>query len=276
VKSSWPVAHRDYVVLTVWDELPNGTFLICSLSVDNEEYPVQRPLVRGNILCNGIWLRPTTNGNCLVKIISQVDLCGSMSAKIINKMGHNTMLKVLLNLEKAVERPVQEMSDEVLSADEALKRLIEKRSKELQEWIDSTPLDRSEYSEDFGDAKCPNRISSRCVRRVLFSTPEKTEFSSNMENDDCSLLHETNLREDILSTGAAVSITGSKGPVVLVELSPHYGSLVFLLAVVMSLGIVYGLGYWSDLAQIFENVSLAAINGLQVWNRTENETGTCS
>jgi hypothetical protein len=198
--SLWPVAaQREFVVISLWDELPNGTFLICHMSVDDsiDEAAIATRrkggilpwsgTVRGTVNCSGVWLRPTSDGDCLVKMISHIDMGGSIPPKVANKLGHHVVYRTLLNIEKAVvDKPMVRLSNEAIAADNDIRNALLARSRELREWkqLSEIALRLSESVNSASPAdSTPGSQMSRSrndrsnVRRVLFSTPERTEMA---------------------------------------------------------------------------------------------------
>ena len=106
----WPTAPRDFLCCTTWDELEDGSLLICTRSVPNEVLEVEESYVRGEIIISGYWIQPCKNLKkddayfnessyaCKVTLIAHTDLGGSMPAWLINLLSAETPLKLLIKI----------------------------------------------------------------------------------------------------------------------------------------------------------------------------------
>lgn len=104
-KAIWPTAPRDFVVLTTWTELPDGSILISSRSAPNSLYPKEAEVVRGNIQVSGYLIRPIDGSDgktCEVTLCAHSDLGGTLPIGIINMLSSAAPLKILSTISQLV------------------------------------------------------------------------------------------------------------------------------------------------------------------------------
>ena len=111
-KPVWPTAPRDFLCCTTWQELEDGSLLVCSRSVPDKLLEVEEGYVRGNILISGYWIQPyhtlkkddiyynddETAFGCKVTLTAHTDLGGTMPAWIINMLSAEAPLKILIKI----------------------------------------------------------------------------------------------------------------------------------------------------------------------------------
>ena len=104
-KAIWPTAPRDFVLLTTWTELPDGTIIISSRSAPNSMYPKEAEVVRGNIQVSGYIIRPIDSPEgkeCEVTLCAHSDLGGTLPIGIINMLSSAAPLKILSTISQLV------------------------------------------------------------------------------------------------------------------------------------------------------------------------------
>ena len=113
-KPVWPTAPRDFLVCTTWTSLPDGTIIVCSQSVPNSVYPVQKGYVRGGIAISGYQIQPCSLldrddifyqvSSCKVILIAHTDLGGNLPSTIINMLSTAAPLKMMDAISNIVSR----------------------------------------------------------------------------------------------------------------------------------------------------------------------------
>ena len=110
-KAIWPTSPRDFIVLTTWTELPDGSILISSKSAGNDIGAEEKGFVRGNILCSGYHIRPYRDGatdikpgQCKVTLSAHSDLGGSLPSSIINMLATSAPIKIMSTINDIVTK----------------------------------------------------------------------------------------------------------------------------------------------------------------------------
>uniref|UniRef100_K3WTW2 START domain-containing protein n=1 Tax=Globisporangium ultimum (strain ATCC 200006 / CBS 805.95 / DAOM BR144) TaxID=431595 RepID=K3WTW2_GLOUD len=106
-KGVFPVAAREFVLVTYATALPDGRLVIASRSIPLEGVPLPEGAVRGENIVTGYIIQETTDANgkpcCDVTLLAHVDLSGYIPATIVNMLGTSSTIKLLDNLEAVVE-----------------------------------------------------------------------------------------------------------------------------------------------------------------------------
>ena len=110
-KAIWPTSPRDFIVLTTWTDLPDGSILVSSKSAGNDVGAEEKGFVRGNILCSGYHIRPYTDGTsdikpgqCKVTLSAHSDLGGSLPSSIINMLATAAPIKIMSSINDIVTK----------------------------------------------------------------------------------------------------------------------------------------------------------------------------
>lgn len=117
-KPVWPTAPRDFLCYTTWQELEDGSLLICTRSVPNKILEVEESYVPGNILISGYWIQPChtlskddsyyncniNSCSCKVTLIAHTDLGGTMPAWLMNLLTAEALLKILVKIKGVFDK----------------------------------------------------------------------------------------------------------------------------------------------------------------------------
>lgn len=86
-KGQWPVQGRDFSLLTMSYEYPDGRIVLTRFSHEHPDYPPNKKYTRGEII-NGGWILtpdPKNPNRTFAVLLSQVDPKGSLPKSIVNK-----------------------------------------------------------------------------------------------------------------------------------------------------------------------------------------------
>lgn len=106
-KGVFPVAARDFVIVTYATSLPDGTLIIASRSIAIQEgTPVTEGAVRAVNEVSGYIIQEMADANgkpcCEVTLLAHADLQGYIPATVVNMLGTSATVKILANLETVV------------------------------------------------------------------------------------------------------------------------------------------------------------------------------
>ena len=105
-KGIWPCSPRDFVLLTTWRELEDGSWLVSTISPPDELYPKNAGYVRATILISGAHIRPIAanlGGGCAITVIGHSDIKGSVPSLVINQLSSTIPYKFMKKLKEAIE-----------------------------------------------------------------------------------------------------------------------------------------------------------------------------
>ena len=105
-KGIWPCSARDFVLLTTWRELDDGSILVSTISPPDEYYPHNDGFVRASIHCSGAHIRPIDSklgGGCAITVIGHSDLKGSIPSVVINQLSSSIPYKFMRKFQSAVQ-----------------------------------------------------------------------------------------------------------------------------------------------------------------------------
>ena len=103
----WPCSPRDFILLTTWQELEDGSLLVSTISPPDELYPEYAGYVRATVLISGAHIRPIAanlGGGCNVTIIGHSDLRGQIPSIVINQLATGIPHKFVKKLKEAIEK----------------------------------------------------------------------------------------------------------------------------------------------------------------------------
>ena len=106
-KGIWPCSARDFILLTTWKELEDGSILVATISPPDEFYPDNDGFVRASILCSGAHIRPidaNLGGGCAITVIGHSDLKGNVPSLVINQLSSSIPYKFMKKFKEAVEK----------------------------------------------------------------------------------------------------------------------------------------------------------------------------
>lgn len=108
-KGIFPVAARDFVIVTYATSLSDGTLVIASRSIALAEgTPVTDGAVRGVNEVSGYIIQEMEDANgkpcCEVTLLAHADLQGYIPATVVNMLGTSATVKILANLQTIVEK----------------------------------------------------------------------------------------------------------------------------------------------------------------------------
>ncbi|TYZ62038.1 hypothetical protein PybrP1_007748 [[Pythium] brassicae (nom. inval.)] len=107
-KGIFPVAAREFVIVTYATTLPEGGLVIASRSIALEGVPVLDGAVRGVNVVSGYLIKELAPANgkprCEVTLLAHADLQGYIPATIVNMLGTSATVKILTNLQTLVEK----------------------------------------------------------------------------------------------------------------------------------------------------------------------------
>ena len=106
-KGIWPCSARDFILLTTWKELEDGSILVATISPPDEFYPDNDGFVRASILCSGAHIRPidaNLGGGCAITVIGHSDLKGNVTSMVINQLSSSIPYKFMKKFKEAVEK----------------------------------------------------------------------------------------------------------------------------------------------------------------------------
>jgi hypothetical protein len=83
-KSYWPISPRDFVVLTCWNKLEDGSTMLTTVSVPNEWCPVSSSHVRAYIIFSGSLLKPLDDNTTEITMMNHSKLESSIPVSLIN------------------------------------------------------------------------------------------------------------------------------------------------------------------------------------------------
>lgn len=108
-KAIFPVAAREFVIVTYATTLPDGGLVIASRSIALEGVPVLDGAVRGVNVVSGYIIKELApvdgKPRCQVTLLAHADLQGYIPATIVNMLGTSATVKILANLQTVVETP---------------------------------------------------------------------------------------------------------------------------------------------------------------------------
>src|SRR3546814_12224711 len=112
-KGQCGVQARDFILLTTWCRLEDGTYLIASRSVPNDVWPADPLYVRGNVLVSGYHIAPL-KGNpeeTELTLVVHADLVGTLPRQMVEALLNTLPLDVIakiqeLGLSRSEERRV--------------------------------------------------------------------------------------------------------------------------------------------------------------------------
>jgi hypothetical protein len=102
----WPCSPRDFILLTTWRELEDGSLLVSTISPPDNLYPENAGYVRATVLISGAHIRPIApnlGGGCNVTIIGHSDLRGQIPSIVINQLATGIPFKFVKKLKEAIE-----------------------------------------------------------------------------------------------------------------------------------------------------------------------------
>lgn len=113
-KPVWPTAPRDFLCCTTWQELEDGSLLVCTRSAPEVLLAPQKGYVRGSIRISGYFIQPCSvvdksdpcyfKGGCKVTLTAHTDLGGSLPATVINMLSTAAPLKMMAAIADIVAR----------------------------------------------------------------------------------------------------------------------------------------------------------------------------
>ena len=106
-KGIWPCSARDFVFLTTWRELDDGSILVSTISPPDEYYPDNEGFVRASIHCSGAHIRPIDpkhGTGCHITVLGHSDLKGNVPSMVINQLASSIPLKFLKKFKDLVEK----------------------------------------------------------------------------------------------------------------------------------------------------------------------------
>lgn len=95
--------------------MKDGSLIVSSRSVPDDVIAVEEGYVRGSIIVSGYWIQPyntlkkddilysNCSDGCKVTLIAHTDLGGDMPAWIINMLGAESPLKMLIKIRSLLE-----------------------------------------------------------------------------------------------------------------------------------------------------------------------------
>jgi hypothetical protein len=104
-KGVWPTDPRDFLFVTSWQALSDGSFVIVSRSVSDDICGQKKGYVRGFVQVSGYHIQQTGNpedgsGVCTVTLLAHTELGGSLPATVINLLSVSAPLKIMQSIEK--------------------------------------------------------------------------------------------------------------------------------------------------------------------------------
>ena len=106
-KGIWPCSARDFILLTTWKELDDGSILVATISPPDEFYPDHVGYVRASILISGAHIRPidvTLGGGCAITVIGHSDLKGNIPSVVINQLSSSIPYKYVKKMKETIEK----------------------------------------------------------------------------------------------------------------------------------------------------------------------------
>lgn len=107
-KAIFPVAAREFVLITYATPLSDGRVLIASRSIALDGVQAAEGAVRGVNVVSGYIIQQVADVNgkpcCDVTLLAHADLSGYIPATIVNMLGTSATVKILANLETVVEK----------------------------------------------------------------------------------------------------------------------------------------------------------------------------
>lgn len=111
-KGLFPVAAREFVIVTYATTLPDGGLVIASRSIALEGVPVLDGAVRAVNVVSGYIIKELApvdgQPQCQVTLVAHADLQGYIPATVVNMLGTSATIKILTNLQTLVETPAVE------------------------------------------------------------------------------------------------------------------------------------------------------------------------
>lgn len=101
-KGQWGVQARDFILLTTWCRLEDGTYLIASRSAPNEVWPTDQNYVRGNVLVSGYHIAPL-RGNpeeTELTLVAHADLTGTLPRVMVEALLNTTPLELVAKVQE--------------------------------------------------------------------------------------------------------------------------------------------------------------------------------
>eukprot|EP00658_Telonema_sp_P-2_P008532 TRINITY_DN13217_c0_g1_i22.p1 TRINITY_DN13217_c0_g1~~TRINITY_DN13217_c0_g1_i22.p1 ORF type:complete len:542 (+),score=121.91 TRINITY_DN13217_c0_g1_i22:276-1901(+) len=86
VQGIFGMQPRDFLDLRHMVVLPNGTHVIVFVSAESDQCPAKPGVVRGCTILSGQMIKPVDNNSCLLTVVSQVDIKGSIPVYLVNKV----------------------------------------------------------------------------------------------------------------------------------------------------------------------------------------------
>ena len=105
-KGIWPCSPRDFILLTTWRELEDGSLLVSTISPPDDLYPENSGYVRATILISGAHIRPIApnlGGGCAITVIGHSDIKGSVPSVVINQLSSTIPYKFMKKLKESIE-----------------------------------------------------------------------------------------------------------------------------------------------------------------------------
>ncbi|KAJ0394475.1 hypothetical protein P43SY_007392 [Pythium insidiosum] len=106
-KAIFPIAGREFVVVTYTTELPDGRRVIASRSIDVESIQAFEGYVRAENIITGYIIeeKQDTSGATYseVTLLAHADLAGYIPASIVNMLGTSATVQALTNLKNILE-----------------------------------------------------------------------------------------------------------------------------------------------------------------------------
>ncbi len=112
-KAIWPTAPRDFLALTTWREMDDGSILVTTRSAPDTLCPQQGSFVRGFLHISGYWIQPCESlkndtavlpGHCRVTLVAHTELGGTLPVSIINMLATSAPMKLLTAVEEIAKR----------------------------------------------------------------------------------------------------------------------------------------------------------------------------
>ena len=115
-KAIWPTAPREFLLCSTYEELPDGTLLVCTRSPDPEVgEDILSPAdgyVRGRLQISGYYIEPYATlqqpgdvppDGCRITLTAHSELGGTLPSSVINMLSTAAPLKILQQIAKILE-----------------------------------------------------------------------------------------------------------------------------------------------------------------------------
>jgi hypothetical protein len=106
-KGMFPIAGREFVLVTYATDLPDGRVAIASRSIELDDVEPFEGYVRGRNIITGYLIEEKKDEDgsvyCEVTLLAHADLAGYIPASIVNMLGTSATVKVLANLKTHLE-----------------------------------------------------------------------------------------------------------------------------------------------------------------------------